>query len=344
MKLFVYFISCLVILSSCSDERVINDYNDSWKAIVAIDNGAPKLQIIEYPSGAIANDDVYFEANGERLSSAPEQIAEYGGFIFLVQKKEKKITIISSSDYKKTEELDFSAENKVPSGIAFHLTSAYVLFENDSLVTPIDLTVFKKVTSINTGYVNGQIAADGNQVFITNPLDNKVSVIDTRVNDKVADVSVPDYPCLVAFDRYGKAVVVTAGKGKFNNDTATKKTEAYIMLIDTVTRTVTGKQPLGVGIVKPTEQLPFSITVASKLYSFICTQQFLLRYNTRTGLSVVRLDNGNFESAIYNSKRDELVIIKKDGVGRKLIVSPSQSYAPIFTKALPDGFICLLPK
>ena len=335
------------MITSCSDERIIDESDKSWKALVAVSQNTSKLQLIEYPAGNIINDDVYFQANGERLTSAPELIAEFGRMLFLLQRDEYKITVLNSDTYIKTSEISYANESRKPTGIAFpqHGTSAYVIFEQDSMVSFIDLTVMKHSGYINLNKICRSIASAANQVYVAHPYDNIISVIETNTNSKVAEIPVPEYPVLVGFtDDALRVVCVSAGKGKFGDDTTITRTNANVSLIDVSTRKITATQPLGLGIVKPVEQAPLSLAITSKIYSYIGTQNYLLRFNTKTAGSVSRINNAYTESVIYNFKRDEILIIIKENNIRKLILSSAQSFSESMTKTLPDGFICLIPK
>lgn len=340
MKYLVYIFS-LILFVSCSDERIISDVNLSWKALVVVDYPNPELIEIEYPSAKIVGTDLFQKANGKILSSVPNMIASFGNFYFLLQNQEYKINVLDKN-FAIVSEIEFDLERK-PIGIAFpNSTSAYVIFENDSLVSVIDLTIFKEALQIQMTSAASSIASSGSKVYVTEPLVNSVSVIDTRTNKVEKVIKTPEYPLFVSTTNDGRqAVVVSAGSGKF--DTSKIASDAYISLINYESDELTVSQPLGIGIVNPKEQIPSSLANTGRNYSYISTQNHLLRFNSRTGGAVARVLNGNYESVIYNFKRDEVILVKDETGTKRIQTSKAEDLNINFQTNLPAGFVLIIP-
>ncbi len=341
MKQLLLFFSVLVFLTACADEKIIDETNDTWRVLAATDS--PKLLVVEFPSGKIIDEGVYLAANGTALSSQPRVMADFGGLIFLVKPDDFHIEVIEKNTYISKYILDFGADRK-PLNIAFapNATSAYVIFEQDSIVDVIDLTVMQVARQIALNGVASSIALNGNQVLVTCPELNKIAVIDTRNNELTKEIDVPDVPVLVTYTKDGlRVVVVSAGYGK--SDATIEQTEAYVSLLDAVTYDEIAKQPLGVGVVNPKEQLPLSLATASRLYAYIGTQKYLLQFNTRTAALPARLQDGKFVSVVYNDRRSEMIFIRDDGQLRQIITYLPEEKKYNLNQPLPEGVKIILP-
>ena len=341
---FLIFLFVL-LLPACDDEKIIDDTRDGWTALAVVKGAEPKLIVIEYPSGEIINANAYAAANERQISSAPRFMASFGGFVFLLKPDDYEIEVIDNKTYISKERISFITEKKKPLGIAFapNATAAYVIFERDSAIEVIDLTVMKVARIINLHNVASSIFLSGNQIFVTCPKINKVAVVDTRDNELKEEIAVPEVPVLVTYTNDGlKVVVVSAGQGKYESEE--EKTDAYVTLLDADSKDEIKRQPLGIGIVKPKEQVPYALATAERLYAFIGTQEFLLQFNTRTAAVPARLQNGKFVSLLFNDRRSEMLFIRDDGDSRQLITYNPEDKKEILNIKLPDGVMSLLPK
>lgn len=341
---FIFWLLLALSLFACSDENVINDTSNTWSVLAASNSPDNRLLTIEFPSGKVTNNDVYGSANANKLSSIPRVMSEFGGFIFLVKPADFQIEVIDSKTYVSKYLIDFKSENKKPLSIAFapNATAAYVIFEQDSTVDIIDLTVMKVARSITLNGIASSIALSGNQVFVTCPEINKLAVIDTRDNKLKDEIDVPEYPVLVAltYDDLN-IVVVSAGSGKFDTDSVT--TDAYVSLLDINTKAEISHQPLGIGIVNPKEQIPLALATAQRLYAFIGTNEYLLQFNTRTGTVPARLKNGKFVSVLFNERRDEMIFLRDDGGSKTMLTYDAENKKNILEIQLPEGVVNVLP-
>jgi len=342
-KIYLFVILSIGLILSCSDDKIIDDTNDNWFVIASTESPYPELLKIEYPSGNVVETNLYEEANGKKLTSAPEIIYEFGGLLFLLQPDDYKITVLDKRTYIESAVIDFSSESKKPLAVAFaNATTSYVIFKGDSIVEAVDLTVMKPARTIELPGIASSIAVAVNQIYVACPELNIIQVIDTRDNQLTETIDVPEYPTLVTFTYDGlNAVVVSSGLGKY--DSTEEKTEAYVSFIDRGTHTEIARQPLGIGIVDPKEQIPNAVATPSRLYAYIGTQEYFLRFNTRTAGSVARVANGNYSSVIYNAKRDEMILIKVDGTGKRLITTSPEQYEELLDIQLPAGVISILP-
>lgn len=331
-----------VSLLSCNSEKLIKNISDGWQVMIAVKTPNPALMIYDYPSGTVVSNDVYLQNNGESLKYCPDKMAEYAKSIFLIFTEAQKLLILEAGTYKKQTEIDFAPLNKSPLSMCFaNPTTAYLIYKNDSIVDVFDLTVNQITQSIPIGKITTALACYDNQIVIANGPNDAVTIIDTRDNSVKGSISVEPYPCLVEFTADGvKAIIISAGRGKFDS---TAQTNAVAQTIDYSQLIALEKVDLGMGIVKPIEQIPQSIASNAKVYTYVGTQKFLLKYITRTGTQISRVDNGNYLSVIYNPKRDEMIYLKQSGNTIQLRTADPYSSEVKATYSIPSGYVSLLP-
>ena len=103
-----------------------------------------------------------------------------------------------------------------PYGIAFDGTNIYVTNYVDDTVSVIDPNTNTVTATVNVGDGPWGIAFDGTNIYVTNSVDDTVSVIDPNTNTVTATINVGNGPWGIAFD--GTNIYVT----NFQDDTVTK--------------------------------------------------------------------------------------------------------------------------
>jgi len=166
-------------------------------------------------------------------------------------------------------------------------------------------------------------------------------VDDVKLDDKLMTEEIfgPILP-IMTYDELD-IVVVSAGAGKF--DTTQEKTNAFVTLLDNGTKQEIVRQPLGIGVVNPKEQVPLAIATAERLYAFIGTQEYLLQFNTRTGASPARLLNGKHISVLFNDRRSEMIFLRDDGTSLQILTYNPEDKKYNLDIKLPDGVVNILP-
>lgn len=344
MKIIFLFILLSFLFFACSDEQVIDDTSDTWSVLAASNVPSANLMKIEFPSGTVSGLNLYESANKTKLSSVPRLIVDFGGYFFLLKPDDFQIEVIDNKTYISKHIISFSAENKKPLSIAFapNATAAYLIFENDTTVAIIDLTVMQVAREINLPGVASSVALSGNQVYVTCPEINKLLVIDTRDNKVKQKIDMPEYPQLVAMTFDGmNIVIVSSGAGK--NETTTEKTDAYVTLLDAGTKKEISRQALGVGVVNPKEQVPLTLATAERLYAYIGTKEYLLQFNTRTGAPPARLLNGKYISVLFNDRRNEMIFLRDNGTSLQMLTYNPEDKKYNLDIKLPDGVVNILP-
>jgi len=340
-KVFLIFFTLCTFLSCTKEERVINSAPESWKYLVATETAPFSLTLYEQPSGDILVNDVFSANNAEALSGKVEKIAEYGKYLFLFIPSKNKIEVITNDSYKKQATLDFTSSGKIPTGICFaNGTDSYVTFGNDSTVQLVDLTNFQPKWIIPVGHKPVSIAcptgtANGNQIYVTNAEDNTVSVIDSRDHAVAATIKVSNVPFYVDFSNDGLyAAVVSLGTGKADSNTT--KSAATVTIINVNTKAIVKTQNLGTSAADAINQIPRGLSITDRSWGFIPTKTNLFRINSKTG-DISNLGKNEYLSAIYNYKRDELIVLRKKGTNNEIYTADPISAA--FKSSINSQFI-----
>lgn len=338
-------LAAFVILTSCSkDEKVINAPVIPWNSLTASDATPSVLAKIEQPSGTVVDGNIYSSSNnGRQLPGKVERIAENGDYIYLFMPSVYKIEVISNSNFKSIGVIDFTATGRKPAGICFpNPTDAYITFSNDSTVDLLDTKYMTVARTLKTGKKPTSVSASGNQVFVTNSADNTVSVIDTRypengVSQTIPVATAPYYADNLKDGTY--MLIVSLGGGKIDS---LPKSAATLTMINISTKAIFKTKSIGTSATDAISEIPRGITVSDKGWAFVPTQTALFRINVKTGdLSAVA--KGDFLSAVYNYKRDELIVMKKTSTGVDAYTADPSTGALKSAIELPYAILALLP-
>jgi DNA-binding beta-propeller fold protein YncE len=339
MKYYLLIIVAAFLIFSCnSDNKLIDNSDTSWELLASVASDPPSLSVINN-DGEIVNNNVY-ASTGEEMPSAPSKIAEYGGMIFLLFKEDKQLVVINNKSYELIGKFDLEG---TPSGLCFpNATDCYIALEDIDQILLLDIYNMKIAKSIAVGNRPINISAYGNQVYVPLFEDDRIAVIDTRTKTIEAMIQVPERPMYVDFTKDGKhCFVVSVGKGKV--ETEEEKTKSYVSFINVENREVLETTEIGFGSYLSENQFPSGIAVTYGDWAFIPTNEFLMRIDTRFGNRIRLIDRGNFESTIYNFKRDELLIIQDLEGDRKAFTADPEKAEELESIAISPNIIALLP-
>lgn len=187
MKLLskICLMSFLVILFSCSDEKLITEISPNKHILVAIHKGnTSKLTRLTFPDGQIIDDDVFLKANNKPITSNKiTYLATYLQNIYVIIPDDYKIMVLDRTTFKLIAEYNFEAEKLLPRKIVFaNATEGYLIFDNTNFVYLIDTYYNKIARKIELEGNPSDILAVGNQVYITLPLQNILAILDTRTH------------------------------------------------------------------------------------------------------------------------------------------------------------------
>lgn len=308
------FIVVFLLISGCSPiENTIGSPNSSWKLLMATNEYPSKLVRLNLPENIVASTDVYFSGNGRQMTSTATRIKIFRDFVFIFQPESHSLEILSQSrNYKSLAVLNFSQDFRTPSDIAFaNATTAFLAFGDDSVVGVLDITdstTLKITQYINVGKNPIAITASGNQIFTANKGDNSVSQIDSRTNSVLATIQLSATPLFLEPNTDGTEIVVVC-KGENFNDYFSKA-----VFIDALTGVITAQTLLYDSGKDSSFATPHGLAVTANGFAFVTIYGgILLRLDVRNRTSVRSVLNGNFQNIIYNSIRNELMLLNPSG-------------------------------
>ncbi len=335
-------------MSACdSNDRIVNNYTDSYYIFLTRESSPEKLSIMEIPSGSIISDDIYREKNGESLPGRIEKISEYGGRFYLLIPEKNSLVIIDKITYAKDTILDFSEEGLEPYDICFpNSTDAYIAFGNSNKVYLLDITTDVISRKIEVGQhpvaIDYAGTTEANFVYTANQGDNTVTIIRTGDHKIMGTLQVGTAPTFIETSWDAKKILVLSiGDGRINENA---KTPVKLTKIDAVTRQVTETDEVGNAIVKTNEILPIGFTLTPENMAYILVDSYLIRLYVNFKSPIQILTRDSYQSSLYyNFKRDELETILISGDKKQFVALNASNVSRKTTTLLPEDVYKVFP-
>ncbi len=319
-KLVLIGITLLAMLACNVDERVVDNYEEKT-GVFYVSTGQPaQLGVLELPLGNIVSGDIYYDNNNERLPGRIENVVSFRDQLYIFVPEMHTIVIANPETYKKITVIDFSEDSLEPVGISFpNSTDGYIIFGNKPVVHLLDITTNIVARKIEIDGIASDIDCAGNQIFVTIPEKNSVSVIDSRTHKQEASISVSPVPSYVGISFDGKfAFIVSKGYGKQDE---MPKSAAVLSIIDIGTRQVTRTLDIGFASASAVDEIPVGIAVSSDRILFVAAMDNIYRMDYKTASSINRVRKENIKSVEYISKKDQLVFLSSDSNNRRIIIA-----------------------
>jgi YVTN family beta-propeller protein len=335
----------ILLFFGCSPtENTINDLSNYFRILYVTEDSPTKLGLISFPKGTTFSTDIFSDYSHLQLSSRISKITQYRTNYFVFAPQEYKIYILSKDSLKVTGFIDFSVEKWMPSDICFSTNGvdAFVIHENVDSVSHIDMTVQRQARVYGVGQKPSSIAISGNQVYVTNLNDNSVSVIGSNTHQVEATIPVSSKPAFVEISPDGsKALVICLGEGKIDSNQT--KTDAVAVLIDIASRNIFKQKSLTVGAYKAVDQIPQGLSITSKNWAFIPTNQGVFRYDISQGTRLVIGDKGDFLSSYYNFWKNEEILLQNMNLKHKVFTADPNTGLHNFEYSSTQKFKIIYP-
>lgn len=302
-----------VFLNSCSKEEELIESKIPSRFFYVVSKSNPeKLQLLELPSGNILDEDAFYTANGKSLGSVT-RIAEFRGYIYFIQPKLHKITIVNAENLKIITELDWEQQQITPSSIAFvNATTGFISFSDTGIVKVLDLLNFTTPFTINTNFKLSSLENFQYYILGLSALDGNFVALDSRTYSVEKSLVVGDVPIALSSSlELNKLFILAAGKGKF--DTTLEKTAAKLVVLNASDFSKSAEVELSAGNVDPISLVPTGIVVSGRYFGFISTLSGLLRFSLSNPSQFQRYIAGEFFNIFYDYKRDEIVALSRAG-------------------------------
>ena len=313
MKKFIlltFFCATIAFLISCGEEKFFDHTEISHYVLAASKEEPFIVSLINLPENEIEIADIISKFNRLQLTKPVENILVFRDEIFLFIPENFQILILDVEAYTIKSSVDFSSTNEKPISACFpNATDCYIIHRDGNSVSLLDLTNYQIARKISVGKGTSSISVAGNQIFVTNKIDNTVSIVDSRTHEEEAVVPVPKKPAFVDISADNKkAAVVCLGDGKEGGTEA--KSEAMLAIIDIESRAVSDEQAIGLGIYKADEQIPRFFAVSNVGFGFISTQQALFRADIRRDGKISLAERGDFSKLLFDFKTEEILMWK----------------------------------
>jgi len=303
----------LLLLSSCApEENVVTPNQDVWTLFtIPINENAIYSEKV---SGSTLSDrKKIFES-----TSTIRKVYVYRDQIYVLNPELYSITILNRSNYAVVNTIDFSQQQKKPISMAFgNATTAYVIFEKDSIVMLYDILNKKTASIIKVGKNTVDIMTGNgdrqNQLFVANMESNTISHIDTRTNRVEKEYAVLTAPKFLSNDPTGaKLVFVSEGAGKslIGGDRGT----SGIGFIDIDKKIMLAQMTISTRDADSAEAIPAGLVVSANEWAFIPFSNGLVRVDTREYKTYTTISRNIYTGIMYNERRKEILALKGNEV------------------------------
>ncbi|MFM8839902.1 MAG: hypothetical protein ACKOFB_02240 [bacterium] len=303
----------LLLLSSCApEENVVTPNQDVWTLFtIPINENAIYSEKV---SGSTLSDrKKIFES-----TSTIRKVYVYRDQIYVLNPELYSITILNRSNYAVVNAIDFSQQQKKPISMAFgNATTAYVIFEKDSIVMLYDILNKKTASIIKVGKNTVDIMTGNgdrqNQLFVANMESNTISHIDTRTNRVEKEYAVLTAPKFLSNDPTGAKLVFVsegAGKSSIGGDRGT----SGIGFIDIDKKIMLAQMTISTRDADSAEAIPAGLVVSANEWAFIPFSNGLVRVDTREYKTYTTISRNIYSGIMYNERRKEILALKGNEV------------------------------
>ena len=315
MKLLskICLMSLLVILFSCSDEKLITEISPNKHILVAIHKGnTSKLTRLTFPDGQIIDDDVFLKANNKPISSHKiAYLATYLQNIYVIIPDDYKIMVLDRTTFKLIAEYNFEAEKLFPRKIVFaNATEGYLIFDNTNFVYLIDTYYNKIARKIELEGNPSDILAVGNQVYITLPLQNKLAILDTRTHKVELSLQIDNVPYLVQKNADGKKILVLcAGIGKVPGDFREAISYPSVTTLDFNSNAILSNYEIKPPKIDLLKEYPKQFIITNNDWGFFATGNYLIRLDVKDPKFSILIDQVGYANLTHNNIYNEFYLL-----------------------------------
>jgi DNA-binding beta-propeller fold protein YncE len=288
-------------------EIVINPPESDWQLLALSPEPQSRLVVFNQPANTLANNNLFAVLGASGIGGRVSKIVPFREHIYVFLPEQRRIEVLSSATYMRRTTLDFSQADRIPSDIVFaNATTGYIAFSNTSVVSVLDITVFRVVSDIQVGQGPVELEVQENQIYCALQRDNALAIIDSRLNAVTARLPMPTAPTFLGLTPNGRfLMVVSAGAGKFDN---APRTVGRVTFVELATRRVVSQSPLSTTLDSLTDT-PRGLAITERDFAFIPLNNTLIRFETRRYTPSLVRTNVQFRTITYNPVRAELLLL-----------------------------------
>ncbi|HRP02832.1 MAG TPA: hypothetical protein PLE30_09315 [Candidatus Kapabacteria bacterium] len=323
-NILLIIIAIFTILSCSSEERVINPQEQSSKLLVSTKDDAT-VKIVSLPNLEILNSDILAGKLDFTLNSPITFMKSYGDNLYLAAQKDYKLIILKKSSLELVTVIDFSKDQAEVGDFVFpNSTDCYVVHPNKDYISIIDITVFKVAKQVKVGNAPNSIIANGNQLIITNSLDNSLSIVDTRSRAEEANMPSSPLPSFSIITKDGLyAGIISLGRGKLAVDEP--KSPAMLTFYNVLNRNEANSIEIGEGLISAMDVQPVGVVVTNTEWIYIASTTALFRADARTRKDLKFIIKKSFTSITNDDINSRLILTGESATSNDLFIASSKT-------------------
>lgn len=306
-------ISLFFLIISCSEEKIITELSPDKNILVATHDGSvAKLSRLTFPNGEVIKNDVFMEANGKQISNNKiTQLASYLQNIYVVIPEDYKLMVLDRTTFKSITEFTFKEENKMPRKVVFaNATEAYLIFDDFDQVYLIDTYYNKIARKIKLEGNASDILAVGNQIYITVPLKNQLSIFDTRTHKIENNIQIDNVPYLVQKSADGSSIIVIcAGIGKVPGDFREAISQPSVVALDFKTNAILSTNEIKPPKADLLKEYPKMFIITNNDWGFFATQKYLIRIDAKQPQFSIMIEEVGYSELLHNNIYNEFYLL-----------------------------------
>ena len=322
----IVFFLLLFLVTSCSEDSSVNNSDIELRKILASKSSGAEISVIDLKTGnSIENIDLASQA-GMGLQGNVSKIYHFGGKFYLMMPEDKKIIVLNKSDRSLAGVVDLEEFPKNPDDMTFapNGTTAYVNFEDYSVVSVIDITVNQPAKTIEYNSVISDVLCNGNVLYAAGLTSDELYAVSTTDLSPVKTVKTPARPYLLEFtNKNNELYVISAGIGKHTLEDGLSPANVTFYKPETLEEVKTFE--LAIPQLSAQELVPFDVINTVNDWSFVITQNYIVRFDAsnrgRTGFFL----QGKFDYQFYDITKDKVYFYTRSDGGRIYKTTP---YSP----------------
>lgn len=318
LKKSLFFILA-VLLAACSEEKLVDESNSTQKLLVASYDGSNShILTTDLKNPISESSDLYFQANSNYISQSPiTRMQSFLNYIFAFVPNDSKIVVFNKNTWKNVATIDFSDEGLKPLKLAFaNATDAYLICENSNKLILLDIYYFKASRVIELPNFASDIIALGNQIYIAVPLENQISIVDSRTHLITSSIPIDNRPYTFALATSAQnLIVLSAGTGKLPQDPIDNISAPSVTNIDMSTLGIVATNTLTIPIYDITNKYPKEFVITNNDWGFMALDSMLIKIDARDITFAVSIYDAVILGFSQNYLANEIFAIEKSDFG-----------------------------
>lgn len=199
-------------------------------------------------------------------------------------------------------------------------STAYISSGKGGKIAVIDIANNQFVKLIENSQSAAGMMYYANELYVCNPLEDKIDVYDTRTDELLRSKNTDKAPILIGYSPEEDLIaIVTAGTGKLEEgEKSSTKLNIYKREEMELREAVTIER----GNINSNELLPFSIGINDMSFAIIATQEGIFRYNLRFANKIALINSVKYKNMVRDTYHDTFILqLSSDVVNQAHILS-----------------------